>query len=200
MLSSLKFPLLIISSPRTGSTALGNSLSRQTGVKFFPIRVMERTIECAEMESRQLMNYIKNSTEYIVKVHSHQYDLINQVIKLTPENMTLCRIRRRNLVDQIAGLYIANMRRTWTYFNQTQEYNRLSEINMNIDLEKLNYFSDVILHANEQLDTFDITRDLIFDYDLWYEDLTFEPVTIVTPYPTNYQDIKNEVTNILKGK
>ncbi len=194
-----KFPLLIVSSPRTGSNPLGYNLSARSGIRFFSLRLMERTLQNAEQESSTFIKFREHTDQYIVKVHAHQYDLFNQAIQLDHSAMTLCRIRRRNIIGQIASMYLANVRKIWAYSRKSAEYEQLCLQDIIIDIDKLKHFSDVILDANQQLDTFDVKYDITFDYDLWYEDMIFGDTTVVTPYPSNYQELKNEVKNIINN-
>lgn len=190
---SRKYPILIISSPRTGSTALGKTLV-EGAIPFF-----SEPLVCKSRDGRD-DRYIKfrnsGNKNFILKVQACQWDdfvKIDTSVRL--EDFYKIGLRRKNVVEQIASLYVSLYRGVWVYhsdMNYTQFYNQ----KIDIIEEKILSSINMILDSNKILESFESQHSIKFDENLYYEDLNLG-VDIKTPLPVNYEDIKRKISNIL---
>jgi len=180
MIKINRFPVIIFSSPRTGGTAFGHHLAKNNpGIKFFnEPNVLDNNIE-------EFLTYADNNKDYIVKVIGRgltQYpnSFINYAFSKHPLKI---KIRRRNLLNQIASFYVAKKRDIWGYDNSIFE-----KIELTIDkdlIEKSIYDIKADNLLVSKIDT---------DFEIFYEDIpNFDSPTIITPYPINYDEIKQAI-------
>jgi hypothetical protein len=184
-----KTPIIILSSKRTGSTALLHDIILQMSRQG---TVVKKFIEPESLDDiKELLTAIDQNKNFALKVHA--YDLLKYPLKvrniILSHNCFLIRIRRKSLVDQITSHYIANQRNIWSYTNSTIYDNSVKEI----DPIRIKNSIDVISIYNQAIDTYPIK----FDLDLYYEELEFlNNAFIKTPKPENY----NYITQYIKGK
>jgi hypothetical protein len=186
-----KFPIIILSSPRTGSTFLANMLSKSyPDLKLF--------LEPDETDSMlDFSKYSNINNQYILKFHSRTLfkfpEHINQ--KIFSNDAFLIRLRRRNIIDQISSLYIELYRNIWNYNLKTVEIYKDEKII--IDNNIINKAIHNTKMYNHSIDTLKINYNL----DLYYEDLIEEfgnlSFTYVTPKPINHNEIYQAIQNQL---
>jgi LPS sulfotransferase NodH len=178
-----KFPILLLSTPRTGSSALGSYIQdMHQELAFFnePDNSVERI--------NGFTNKILNNKNYLLKAHLYN-------IHLYPNHNFLCysdeifriRLRRKNFVEQAVSFYIAKKRNEkWSY--KSEEEVNLSKLDhIPLDIELAGKSVDFLKKVNKILDDTDIK----FDLDLFYEDLTLDNSRYFpTPLPANYQELK----------
>ena len=198
MFDNIKFPLLIVSSPRTGSTILGDYLSQlYPKMKFFS----EPNLLISEYN--KFLEYSENSKDFILKIHAKHIDNYN----LNFNDFYIMRIRRRDIISQIASYYVAHMRDKYFGYNPDDiEYKNYKNSEVNYDVNILNFMIDYTFEFNEYLDNID--KSISIDKDFWYEDLDLDLNKTIyddyrvfkTPYPKNYDFIKTIISEKLENK
>jgi len=187
-----KFPVMILSSPRTGSTLLANVLSnRYTNLALFSEPDANNTMD-------RFNEYAATSDQYILKFHlKHLFKFPKDVIKkVINHDAFLIRIRRKNIVDQIVSNYIELNRNVWHY--KIADIEKYKEELIEINDSTINLAINSILNFNKKLDELDIKYDL----DIYYEDLIQQldnNDTIVTPKPKNYNELYLAVEETYKN-
>jgi hypothetical protein len=185
-------PVIILSSPRTGSSALAIGIFNQLKNTHDNIQLFNEPFHHDQFP--ELTSAINNNTDYVLKVHikdllKHHYP--KQLLNIISNHQCfLIRIRRRNVVAQITSKYIADLRDVWGYPTAIK-YEAVTEIN----IKKIIGFISDILDYNKTLDNYPVP----FDLDLYYEDLKFSDTGVIrTPQPENYLLIEQLVTYFLR--
>jgi len=210
--NNLRTPLLILASPRTGSTALGQYFKQQQ----FPTATYFIEPDWTHSVMQKFRNNLQSGNyDFIVKILYYCIDLYSDDLKnflLSPITSKI-RLRRRDTASQMASLYVA-MYRNWTYHYLDKSVSKskipgkeyvvlpentdvyLKEIIPIKDDQNMDWIVNEILMANKKIDE----STLNFDLDLYYEDLTYLDETKIkkTPFPSNYADIKQAFENKLK--
>jgi len=207
MFNNIKFPTLIISSPRTGSTILGDYISQiYSHVKFFSEPHLNKN------HYVEFLEYSKNSKDFILKIHA--MDLHHYNINL--KDFYLIRLRRREIVNQIASLYLAQIRNKFGGYNpDCLDYKQYTELAVRYDFKLLDRIINRTLKSNGHLNRFDHDSKVLLDLDLWYEDFNFDLNKVnfdvndllnrkyrvfKTPLPTNYDMLKKIISIKLDNK
>lgn len=172
-----KFPIIIISTPRSGSTALGEHLVNTYNLEWI-----------SEPDSKNNTNILLdlNHNEFVLKFHAYRITHYPRKIieKIELNDCFLIRIRRRNIVDQIASVYIATKRNIYYYTNEI-EYNDVTEI----DIKHINRSINSVMYFNKCA-----LLKFKYDMDLFYEDiedtLTLS-IGVKTPKYILYEEIKD---------
>ena len=186
-----RFPIIILSSPRTYSTPIFDHLNR----KYFPIEgFSEPDTNPAELE--RFVNFASRDKNFILKIHAvnlgvFSKDFLNNVI-FDKDNFFI-RIRRRSLIDQVASAYIASLRKVWVYHPGNKDIaDSFKDQPIGIHIPSIQQAYQRILETNRSVDNLDIN----FDLDLYHEDVEgLETTVIQTPKPSNYQILYS----IIKG-
>ena len=210
-----KFPIIILSSVRTGSSALFDELANQYPhlQKFSePIHALKT----ANIEN--FKNTIFTTTNFLIKVHA--YDLfkgrdinkshpatlasIEKIKEFLNNNSTVIRIRRKNVIDQIASYHYASQNNIFAVTKADEEYKYLVAGDQNSFIDKIPALE---IQHGEVLNTIDLvkrhnqaTDNIPFPihYDLYYEDCNFTNTRLVkTPIPDNYEKLKNLIKVLL---
>jgi hypothetical protein len=196
MYNVTKFPVVIISGARTGSTILAHDIQEELEKQGKIVNVYNEPMGSHEQQS--FLSSI-GKEDYILKVHAHDLhkypdsviDMINK------HDCFLVRIRRRNLEDQILSCYIAMKRNVWGFYsNQTgteQIVNREAE---EIEIsQSIRWAISFINQSNKALDNFEAT----FDLDLFYEDLSIKSNHLTrTPNPKNHSILKKLIKGLTR--
>lgn len=191
---SQQLPILILSTPRTGSTVLGEYLKLKYNISQFFIEP-DYVKHANAGEMTRLNDLFRTSKKFILKFHYfriHLYD--KEIIDYMLYNAYKIRIRRKDFVKQVTSFYIAQSRGDkWHFRNNIQLNDTII-----IDTDKINDAIRFLKETNEKLDRCDIK----FDEDIWYEDLPNVSMTSFrrTPEPINYNEIVETVKNILNKK
>ena len=184
-----KTPILILASPRTGSTVLGEYIKTlcNKNLRYFIEPEYEGPRAVKEFES-----FCKQSKEFIIKCHLvnlSKYD--TSVSSYLLENSFKIRIKRKNFVKQVASLYIAHKRNLkWHY--STHELGLVYLIPIDtLHIQKCIHY---IANANEILDN----APYVFDMDLIYEDLPpiYNNNYCITPKPKNYDKLLDVIQQL----
>lgn len=174
-----KFPIIILSSPRTGSTSLGDFLSKKYNIVYY-----------CEPNG----NFLPIKEEYILKFHARDLKKYpSQIIsKIFKNDCFLIRIRRRNLVSQIASNYVSLKRGRWNYKSDTV----LEPESMEIDNDLVDISIKTVKIYNQHLETLIVN----YDMDLYYEDIILDIQAtdyVITPKPLFYDELKDIILNKL---
>ena len=180
--------VIIFASYRTGSTALCDYLAKEYRLGNFD----EVFHECVPVRTENFKKFIKSNGKFVIKIMPDQIndsniDFINQLAV----DSFLIKLSRKNIVKQIASLYLCCETDQWHFKNTDNSQPYTVQINP----EHFEYPIEYILKNNSALDTF----DYLYDLKLYYEDLA----TINTQYtvyhkPSNYQDLVNAIEEKLK--
>ncbi len=188
-----RLPVVILSSKRTGSTFLTYYICES--LKNNCDNLHEFIEPAHSNQIQKLLEVIDNQENYVLKVHA--YDLITVYppkIKniIDTHNCFLIRIRRRNIIDQIASHYIASERNIWGYNKDTLYDNTVKKIDINRIKRSIRFISTY----NQIINKFPGS----FDLDLYYEDLPIiDGKSIKTPNPENYDEIWKIISCMLLG-
>lgn len=176
--------IVILSSPRTGSTVLGQCVEKIVQHKFFN----EPSIDPKTLN--KFYNWKNLNKKFILKEHA-RFFLTHYTDEIL-ENTFVIRLQRKNVFEQVLSNYVALLRKQFVYTTQiapdliVKDEKRL--------LENLDY----IQSHNK------ITLNLkcSIDLDLSYEDLnlTDSYETLPTPKPINNEELINWAKNCLKDK
>lgn len=191
MYTITKRPIVILSAPRTGSTALGmyvKTLCKDPKIKIFaepdwgPNNLMEKFLLTIDKDD----NYIVKT--HLININRYPQNLVD--FFTTSESAYRIRIRRRSFVDQVTSYYVAiNRDKKWIYKKKLDRNFVPDTIEINkIKLERQIRY---LYNCNQVLND----SKLHYDLDLYYEDLP--PMNnipfYVSPKPTNYQVLRDTV-------
>jgi hypothetical protein len=180
-----KFPVFMLISARTGSTAFAGAIAKHYDLVHYgePESLPDRVERI-----QQFSEFSKNSNRYLLKTNTfnmytyYPRSLIDYY--LTSDEVYKIRLRRRDRVAQMASNYIARHRKIWVYRdNQTYSISNTVEI-VESDMDR---DISIINNCYRLYDNMDVK----FDCDVYYEDLGFVDNTDVleTPRPDNYDEI-----------
>jgi len=202
-----KFPIVIISTRRSGSTPLLYELAKKYNIKLFNEIFSTHSdrdkVEDIDREQVKLLSMLEdNDNNFIIKIHLDDLKSYPEKIINLIKNHTcfLIRLRRKNIVNQITSKYIQLTRNINGYYNN-QEADEMIKTWSSIKMPILpiyigNCVKDVINSCDELNNA-----EYEFDKDIWYEDLVFDDKTfITTPKPINYDEIQNEIKRYFKRK
>jgi hypothetical protein len=199
--SQLKFPIMIIAAPRTGSNLLTAYLKQHYNLTTFvePNRKLdERQLAYKNVKVpsvNDILEFDKQSNKYLVKVHGKDFfhaDLGYDQLDL--KKYYLVRIRRQDLVGRIVSYYTALIRGIWNYNKNNMVYVDSAVI---IDIEKIKKTIRYIVAMNYLTDNFEYHMNVKFDQDVVYEDFVTNPSIDLstgymarTPKPINYDELR----------
>lgn len=193
-----KLPVLIVSSPRTGSTPLLHYVQKCCGedIPFF----MEPTTGNWQPGKKdwstgkvmeEFIATARNSKRFIVKDHIHTLHKHDPSIlkSLLSESTYKIRLQRRDTIKQVASRYIVWHRNLWHHDINTKEADQQEDIPLH---------SDVVLTIHGYINAINkmlIDSNIEFDLDVFYEDLVFEGIGFIsTPKPRNYNELLEFIT------
>lgn len=178
-------PVLILSSPRTGSTVLANFISDNTHRRFFNEPAQ------STKSLHMFLLHDENHKDYVLKEHTLLF-LKRYPEKFINQSLYKIRIRRKNIFEQVLSNYIAVNRKQFIFHKGT-ELTDVIKLDENYLCESLEF----IKNYNRETDLFRYDIDL----DLYYEDLNItESETIPTPRPLNYEELNKWAYDILKDR
>lgn len=153
-------PILIYTVYRSGSTAFQNYIANALNYKNFtePYR-NEKNNKTAE----DFQKYKVDNTDYVWKLMpDHVTEQNHDEIMDIWNNSFVIKLKRRNLVEQIASWVLSMENRKWNSKEDTT-YNEID-----IDKETIEKLSDITIAINQSLDNLDSAT---FHAELYYEDL-----------------------------
>ena len=196
-----RYPIIILSTVRTGSTAFFYDLQFDASIKIFnePILRNGSNFELLKREETvKFFEAIFTDDNYALKLHVQDLRYYPGKLKsiLAEHQCHLIRIRRRNLAEQIASYYIETIRNKWGYPKESEkEYVDLNKNIISINRTKLKCAIASILAFNAHLNSIPYK----IDEDHWYEDIVFREKTFIkTPKPSNYDELLFMIDQLLK--
>lgn len=178
-----KYPITIISTSRSGSTALAHLIANSHNL------ICYKHPKYINFDQSDFLEFIKTNNNWLLKIHADELILYYSSWLQFIKNTFLIRIRRKNTIEQIASHYISSMKNEWytdkfsdePYILPIDKKQILNSIRV---IQKENNFVEKIL--------------LKFDMDLWYEDLNLDKSEFYkTNRPDNYKDITNIINDHL---
>ena len=191
-----RFPVIIISSPRTGSnTLLTNILDyfRQKDQNFFALNEPHHSNHGQDFQ--KFLRICNQPQPYVIKFHAYNYRFYKELDpKIKANDCYLIRLKRQNVIEQIASSYIAAVRNKG-YYTINDE---IVDETIVIDRKKIKLAINAILKHNQERDNFDAK----FDKEMILEDIEFnDSFMIKTPKPSNYQELIEQINwNISQGQ
>lgn len=186
MLSKINsLPIVILSTPRTGSTALSLTLQKKLNGKLFHEPGDD------PFELKRFLQYASKNNNYILKEHTERFLRLYTDFNLS--KCTVIRTTRKDKISQIVSNYISEKRKKWYYSKEDTYY---QDIPVELDEAFLEHiFTDVKIQDN-------ISKNFKgkVDFDILYEDIMgeFDPIG-KTIQPSNYQEILEWVTHKYKN-
>lgn len=175
MINISTLPIVIISSPRTGSTALAMALHKKLGGELFSE---------PSTDDKKLNNFLRYSSlkkDFILKEHAHAF--VKKYSNFDLTGCTTIRIQRRDIVAQAISSYISNKRKKWFYTDGDDHY---QDEEMVYDETFLKQCFDQTKDNNRVSENF---KGKI-DFDLFYEDISTELFpNQKTVLPKNYNEL-----------
>lgn len=186
MVDITKFPVIVISTHRSGSTILSQYIAKKYNLHWF---------NEPDENATSLLNfksYSKNEKNYVLKFHARNFSLYENLDIF--ENSFLISIQRKNKIEQIASEYVARVRNKYIYDTIIPDYSK----SIHINAFDIIVSSEVIFKANLALKNLNIK----FNARLYYENLDLHElgknsINIVTPKPENYDYLKSRVEKYL---
>lgn len=190
-----KFPIVIVSGFRTGSTALGKYLSNRYNIHFFSEPFQNKNVHIYdEYKKNYISKILKNEKKFVLKFMPCQISDFNNYSDMLLEENYKIRLSRDNKVDQIASLYVAEKRNI--FFKLKNDI--VKSFTVPIDLKFLSLIVQIVLRDDYLL------RELPYKYDLTlsYENLGFIEGTqhVLSDQPENMEEIKEEIRKILRWR
>lgn len=181
-----KFPVFMLISARTGSTAFAGAIARHYDLIHYgePESLPDRVERI-----NQFREFSKTSNRYLLKTNTfnmytyYPRSLIDYY--LTSDTVFKIRLRRRDRIAQMASAYIASQRKIWVY-RDNHSYNKIYNTVKIID-EQIDLNITIINNCYRLYDNLDVK----FDADIYYEDLGLIEDTdaFKTPLPDNYDEL-----------
>ena len=195
MFSDLKLPIVIISSIRTGSTALLFELEKiflEKGIS--PIVLNEPIVYNNKSDS--IIPFLKSidSNQFILKVHAYdlQYYPKYFIKKLENNSYNVIRLRRKSIVDQCVSLYISLYTRIW--INTTETNKQLENTNIEISEQLLHKTVEDVKKFNNAIDNCTYK----FLLDLSYEDLELtKTFTVKRKTSIIYEELRSRISKMV---
>lgn len=183
------FPILLISSPRSGSTLLMNKLKSE----FYECNTYGEPVNDKYTMMDFLLAYNSNKTKYIVKEHSSrisipwpEYPAAVADDLLNSDRFFKIIVKRKDKVAQVASLYISMMRDIW-FYDRKYDYSEFLSRPLELNEEKV---QSMVRHLDKFYDHYHAFKNV--KCEIFYEDFNkLGPVTnlVMTPRPTNYSDL-----------
>lgn len=201
MLRGIKNKVLIISSPRTGSTPLLYNI--QNYLKYKGIvagAINEPVLDTAKFDTpyglehhRQIFTDYEftkfiNTQNFVIKLHAREYNLhfANLFAGVLP-NVSIVRIHRRNMLHQCVSFYISLMTGMWINVGNNNEILKHSIIP--IDRNQIIHTIQAVKNLNTECNNFNESLFL----DVFYEDIVFKTGEIVKNLKVKNQEEIEEI-------
>ena len=183
-----RFPIIIVCSPRTGSTALLLHLANKYklnnfGEIFMGIKdIMHSSSKIKEDILNDRKKYFdlrkKDDPNFVLKIMPKEINAFSSYDNLLQTNCYKIKLFRKSVIDQIASLYIAqHTRKFHNYDNEVHE-------NYDVEINKIDLIDCIesITHSNFLCDKLPYS----YDSEIAYEDLQFIPNTYGTTRKSNH--------------
>lgn len=179
-------PIVIASTPRSGSTELLRRLARD---QMIPSWFNEPHRDPAQYTN--FITALHDQRAWILKFHYHELHHARSIETVTKNHYMLAlimsktriRLRRRDLAQQAASLYLARSTNRWS-----QSQPNLPALSYTIDLPLMQAVVDEIKFIEQNF----THSSFSWHYDLYYEDLDWDPAGAIqypTSKPANYSEL-----------
>jgi hypothetical protein len=170
-----KLPLVIISSPRTGSNGLAMLLQEKLQGNLF----IEPGTDAKKLSD--FLRYASLNKNFILKEHAEV--LLSRYKNFNIDDCCVVSITRKNIVEQVLSSYIAVKRKKWFYDPSETDYQ-----NDTIDMDD-NHLKQTIEFVNKHNLSIEKFKDKI-DFHIVYEDIVDKlNIGIKTIQPKNYDEL-----------
>lgn len=197
MINIFKWPVIILASPRTGSTALGFQIQEQyksLNVKYFSEPITVTGTNCFKFQDADEIKefketfYGKNS-HYVVKFMPWQMMGVPEYQSLYKSDCFKIKLTRESELDQIISFYIGNMAG-----NSVQKEKTIPQYTIDINPNFIRRSISAIQDSNNFLKYSTQT----FDIELTYESLNLADQTVAykTTPPINIEEIQTAIKKI----
>lgn len=191
-----RFPIVILANFRTGSTVLAKYLSKKYNIPFYSEPFHNKNIATLDLEKiKYLKNTVVSKTDkFILKMMPAQISYFNNYFEVLTSDGFKIKLNRVDKINQMVSLYISLIRDKWNKIDKEPEPRYSIPIDKTILQEAITTIS-----INDFI--FDILN-IKFDMVINYEDLGIieEVEEYITDKPDNYEEIRQEVVNLLKWK
>jgi hypothetical protein len=179
-------PVVIYANYRTGSSMLADYIAKKENLIRLSEPHVSRT-DSIEVFEDCVTNHKIN---FVVKFmpDSIPESVLYQMV-LDQHNFKI-RLRRRDIVGQIASFYTAHITDRWLQ----RKSESVDNYSINIDTEHLSKLAERIIKNEILLEQ----STLQFDLDLYYEDLGIvdAPIHVVTTKPENYDELAKVISEL----
>ena len=185
-----KWPMVILTNYRTGSSAFGVSLRPRRGFNFFG----EPAQDPVKLE-KFINFYHSGNSEFILKIMIDQLDDCNLYRSILDSDCHKIRLMRKNEIEQSLSYYIARTRGVWQQYIKDSIH---SPYTVPIDINNMNWAADIITTNNKKLRESTIE----FDQEYVYENLSIPDSSNfckIMP-PANTNELMAEMTKIVLNK
>ena len=191
-----KFPIVILANYRTGSSALTISIAKKYNLKYFSEPCHNDNITEIDSHKIQFINFYMQRLEnkFMIKFMPTQISCFNPYEEILSKAGFLIKLKRRNKIDQISSLYVANKRKKFFKLNTEKKEKYLIPIN----IFELSQCCLSIFRNDFFLEKLPYKEDM----NLVYEDLGFISDTdhVLSDQPDNIEEIKDEIIKILRWR
>lgn len=188
-----KFPVVLIGPPRSGSSVVCRQIAKDLNLPFFS----DITYSSDKTTLLEFLKFIETTEKYVVKCHIEDLPKYPKVFvdKVYNNESYNCKIIRNNHVEQLASIWLAEIRNTYTYSESTLDKYK----NQNVKLFKIQLLRCLkrMNDWNSELENAKISFDKTIVYENYVYDSNF--LTGITPKPENYEELKNMCELIIKG-
>jgi LPS sulfotransferase NodH len=192
-----KWPVVIIASPRTGSTALAKYLADKNQVPYF-LEPWHSSInrglnweESVHGVKKNFYDFYKNKehNKYLLKIFADQINCFTPYEEILNSCFKI-RLTRENVIDQHVSRYISMQNNKWRQDTNEKIKPYTVEIDTNIMLD--------CIAANSNLDYLIRNLNIKWDADITYESLDFtqQGRDAKTYPPTNLEEIRSKIIEI----
>jgi hypothetical protein len=189
-----KFPIVIIASPRCGSGAFGHALEHLYSKTVF----FNEPNFGAYNRMSKFLDYVKSHNNYILKIMASSITSFPKELqqKFFDGTFFTIKLKRTDIVGQIASHYVATKRNKWHYFdkdNVTGFENSAIDIDIKgitQSIEQIKYDVDLVNNLPP--------ADAYYIYEEIKKNYPHQISVVKTPYPTNYTEVLEAVSNKVK--
>jgi len=186
-----KFPILIISSPRCGSGAFGHALEQ-----LYPKAVFFNEPNFG-VDNRMLefLDYAKSHDNYILKIMASSITSFPKDLqqKFFDGTFFTIKLKRSDIVGQIASHYVATKRSKWHYFAE-DNVTDFEHSAIDIDIKDINESIKQIKYDIDLVNNLP-PADAHYTYEEIKKNYPYQIPVVKTPYPTNYTEVLQAVSN-----
>jgi hypothetical protein len=186
MINIDRWPAIIFTNYRSGSTEFGYQLAKKYDVAYFSEPSGKKNLNGYDVDLLDsFLHSYNNGNKFILKFMPDQLKGMPEYQSLYKGDCFKIKLTRKSEFDQIVSFYIAVKTNSWS---QTKE---ITDYTVDIDPITIKHSIDIIVSNNNILKFSSIK----FDQELEYENLKFEPSkhNYKTTPPLNIDDIRSAI-------